>query len=186
MITLTSTDDQLKITLDEGDDVILGRHNGCDLQMNDGSISSQHARLRVRDSQFLVVDLGSTNGTRLNYSLINEPRYVLDGDTLEFGNLTFVVDGPGLSMSEHPPPDQKVLTDLEPLESSRKIDDTMIDLEVSETDLAQDGPAWTTTSETEGEQLKLVPSRYANAVAFLLFLAAGALLLIRIWLHQSL
>jgi ABC-type multidrug transport system ATPase subunit/pSer/pThr/pTyr-binding forkhead associated (FHA) protein/ABC-type multidrug transport system permease subunit len=42
---------------------ILGRSEACDLVIADNSVSSQHARLATDGQQWLLEDLGSTNGT---------------------------------------------------------------------------------------------------------------------------
>src|SRR5688572_26264474 len=44
----------------------LGRHPDCDLVLTDPLISSYHARIEDRGDSWTLVDLGSTNGTRVN------------------------------------------------------------------------------------------------------------------------
>jgi pSer/pThr/pTyr-binding forkhead associated (FHA) protein len=51
----------------------------------DPNVSRKHAEIRPRGSTFLVVDLGSTNGTRINGIRVNEHELV-DGDEVMFGN----------------------------------------------------------------------------------------------------
>ncbi len=49
--------------------------------------SSQiHARVFVRDGQWLVEDLGSTNGTWLNRQKVSGPMVLQRGDRLQIGN----------------------------------------------------------------------------------------------------
>lgn len=44
----------------------LGRHPDCDLVLSDLLVSSFHARIEDRGDSWTLVDLGSTNGTRVN------------------------------------------------------------------------------------------------------------------------
>lgn len=44
----------------------LGRHPDCQLVLSDPLISSYHARIEDRGDSWTLVDLGSTNGTRVN------------------------------------------------------------------------------------------------------------------------
>ncbi|MGO9381332.1 MAG: FHA domain-containing protein [Mycobacterium sp.] len=43
-----------------------GRHPGCDIFLDDVTVSRQHAEFRKENGEFRVVDLGSLNGTYLN------------------------------------------------------------------------------------------------------------------------
>jgi hypothetical protein len=46
--------------------VTLGRSRSCDIVLDDPNVSRQHAEIRPRGGSWVVVDLGSTNGSRLN------------------------------------------------------------------------------------------------------------------------
>lgn len=46
--------------------VTLGRAGGCDLVIDDDSVSAQHARLEWAEGQWRVTDLGSVNGTAVD------------------------------------------------------------------------------------------------------------------------
>jgi Domain of unknown function (DUF1707)/Inner membrane component of T3SS, cytoplasmic domain len=79
----------------------IGRTRDCDLCLTDLSVSRLHAEL-VRDGDgWLLNDLGSHNGTRLNGWLVRETVPVRGGDLVEFGSVTFVLrddpQGPALS-----------------------------------------------------------------------------------------
>ena len=74
-----------------GDRFTIGRTRDCDLCLTDLSVSRLHAELvRGRDG-WLLNDLGSHNGTRLNGWLVRETVSVRAGDRLEFGSAAFVV-----------------------------------------------------------------------------------------------
>ena len=50
----------------EGDELCVGRDEDCELCVVDGRVSRRHAVLRRRAGEWLVEDLGSTNGIRVN------------------------------------------------------------------------------------------------------------------------
>jgi FHA domain-containing protein/uncharacterized protein DUF1707 len=73
----------------------IGRDAACDLVLPDPSVSRWHAGLKRCASGWLLDDLGSTNGTRLNGWRVREPVPVRPGDRVSFGAVTFVVALPG-------------------------------------------------------------------------------------------
>ena len=70
--------------------VTIGRLPECDIALGDPNVSRHHAEIRPRGDGFVLVDLGSTNGSRVNGVRVTE-RELRDGDELAFGNtrLTF-------------------------------------------------------------------------------------------------
>ena len=74
----------------------IGRALACDFTLADLSVSRWHARLHHEDEQWLLSDLGSTNGTRLNGWRVSTSVPVQPGDQVTFGSVTFVItDGAG-------------------------------------------------------------------------------------------
>jgi hypothetical protein len=71
----------------------IGRTRECDLCLTDLSVSRMHALLVRREDGWVLSDLGSHNGTRLNGWLVREPVPVRPGDRVEFGSMAFVVQG---------------------------------------------------------------------------------------------
>jgi hypothetical protein len=71
----------------------IGRTRECDLCLADLSVSRMHALLVRREDGWVLSDLGSHNGTRLNGWLVREPVPVHPGDRVEFGSMRFVVQG---------------------------------------------------------------------------------------------
>ena len=59
---------------------------GCGVQLVDASVSRYHAEIRAKGEGFAVVDLGSTNGTKVNGVRVTE-RDLRDDDELSFGNV---------------------------------------------------------------------------------------------------
>jgi pSer/pThr/pTyr-binding forkhead associated (FHA) protein len=64
----------------------VGRLPDCGVQLGDASVSRHHAEVRSRGDGFVVVDLGSTNGTRVNGVRVDE-RELRDGDEVRFGTV---------------------------------------------------------------------------------------------------
>jgi DNA-binding response OmpR family regulator len=95
-----------KIVID-GEVLLLGRADDCDLVVADQRVSRHHAQLRRLGDGFLLVDLNSTNGTRLNGQLIRplaEPLPLQDGDVIELGSARFVYHDPEATLdTEHFP-----------------------------------------------------------------------------------
>jgi len=53
-------------------DIVLGRSSECDIVLSAGEISRHHAKIVVRDANYVLVDLKSLNGTYLNGQRITE------------------------------------------------------------------------------------------------------------------
>jgi hypothetical protein len=65
----------------------IGRSRDCDVTIDDPGVSRRHAEIRVNGVETEVIDLGSTNGIRVNGALW--PRTVLlDGDRMDLGSTT--------------------------------------------------------------------------------------------------
>jgi Domain of unknown function (DUF1707)/FHA domain len=69
----------------------IGRTRDCDLCLTDLSVSRMHALLVRRQDGWVLSDLGSHNGTRLNGWLVREPVQVHAGDRVEFGSMVFTI-----------------------------------------------------------------------------------------------
>ena len=64
--------------------VVIGRSRECDLRVSDGNASRRHAEVVREGSTYVVVDLGSTNGTELNGRRITRQQ-LADGDRITIG-----------------------------------------------------------------------------------------------------
>ncbi len=69
----------------------IGRTQDCDLRISDMSVSRHHAQLVRTEDGWLLSDLGSHNGTRVNGWLVREPVPLRPGDMVQFGSATFIV-----------------------------------------------------------------------------------------------
>jgi Inner membrane component of T3SS, cytoplasmic domain len=65
--------------------ITIGRANDATLVLHDDYASTRHARLFPRDGQWLVEDLGSTNGTYLDRQKVTEPTPVPVGVPIRIG-----------------------------------------------------------------------------------------------------
>jgi hypothetical protein len=74
-----------------GTSFTIGRTQDCDLRIADMSVSRRHAQLDRGEDGWLLSDLGSHNGTRVNGWLVREPVPVRPGDLLQFGSAVFVI-----------------------------------------------------------------------------------------------
>ena len=76
-----------------GPRVVLGRSRECDIMVNDPNVSRRHAELRDEGGRWSVVDLGSTNGIKVNGRRVDQHE-LSDGDRLTLGvtDLTFELD----------------------------------------------------------------------------------------------
>ena len=65
--------------------ITLGRANDATLVLNDDYASSRHARIFPQDGQWIVEDLGSTNGTYLDRQKVTRPTPVHIGAPIRIG-----------------------------------------------------------------------------------------------------
>lgn len=80
----------------DGSQMAIGRAADADVVLADPLVSRHHARLAARGGRFVLTDLGSTNGTRVNGNPVTE-AVVGPGDRIEIGStrLEIVVPGAG-------------------------------------------------------------------------------------------
>jgi len=106
---IASTMLKLHITPAEGDpfeyavdvdSLVIGRSSRCDLAVADRCLSRQHLRLFQLDGTWMVEDLGSRNGTRVNGLLISKPSAVRVGDAIAVSTSLIVVGGAAADGSE--------------------------------------------------------------------------------------
>lgn len=73
----------------DGNRVVLGRSDGCDVRLPDPSVSLRHATLRQSGSEYSLVDEGSSNGTFVGGIRLppHTPRLVRSGDVVRLGRV---------------------------------------------------------------------------------------------------
>ncbi len=70
----------------------IGRRDTNDWTIQDESVSGTHCEIEKDDSGFILRDLGSTNGTKVNSEEIKEQR-VFRNDIIMFGDISVMLDG---------------------------------------------------------------------------------------------
>jgi hypothetical protein len=78
----------------DGTDLTIGRAADNDLVLADGRVSRHHGRLTGRRGTLVYVDLGSTNGSRVNGTTVGE-LVLGEGDRLEIGECVIVIEVAG-------------------------------------------------------------------------------------------
>jgi Protein of unknown function (DUF3662)/FHA domain len=73
-----------KRTVLSGSRVLIGRSRDCDVTLEDPNSSRRHAELRNEDGYWIVRDLGSTNGVKVNGRRVEEAA-LQPGDELALG-----------------------------------------------------------------------------------------------------
>lgn len=66
---------------------LLGRGTDCDLRLVDNGVSRHHAEIRMEGDDFVLVDLGSTNGSFVNGQQVRKAR-LSDGTRVSLGQTT--------------------------------------------------------------------------------------------------
>ena len=61
----------------------------CDIVLDDGAVSAEHARINFENGQFVIYDLASLNGTFVNRQRVQR-QLLMDGDLIRLGNTTLV------------------------------------------------------------------------------------------------
>jgi FhaA, N-terminal domain/FHA domain len=76
-----------------GSRVVLGRSREADIVLQDPNVSRRHAELRREDGAWQIVDLGSTNGIKVNGRRVDS-QPLREGDQITIGvtDLTFELD----------------------------------------------------------------------------------------------
>jgi hypothetical protein len=73
---------------------VMGRSRECDVVLDDPNVSRQHAEVRPSGGSWIVNDLGSTNGIKVNGRRVRGPQSLKPGDVIELGTsrVTFEVE----------------------------------------------------------------------------------------------
>ncbi len=68
-------------------EILIGRGSQADLMLDDPFVSNEHARIIVRNGGTVFIDLGSTNGSRVNGETVSAPVTLFDGDVVQLGSV---------------------------------------------------------------------------------------------------
>ena len=87
-VTLTVGGRVLPVSTDR---FVVGRSRECDVRVDDGNVSRRHFELvHESPSTWVVVDLGSTNGTEVNGRKVERRTALEDGDRITIGGTELV------------------------------------------------------------------------------------------------
>lgn len=78
-------------------ELVIGRDQTCDLNLDVNTVSAEHARLSYHHRNWWVEDLRSRNGTLLNLELVTTPAILVSGDELQLGQVLLKI-----SINEEP------------------------------------------------------------------------------------
>ena len=85
--------------------IVLGRHPDCDVTIDVGAVSRQHAQIHSTGNVFELEDLKSRNGTFLNGQEIDKRMVLHDGDLIRICDVEFSfhaeIDGSSLVSPSH-------------------------------------------------------------------------------------
>jgi len=97
-----------------GSPVTVGRAADNVIQIADDSVSSHHAELAAEGDSYVLRDIGSTNGTKVNNEQLppGEPRKLAGGEVVKFGVVECRYDSEGKRPSSKPLPPVKAGVDL--------------------------------------------------------------------------
>ena len=81
--------------------VVIGRADNCDVILNSGSVSREHAEItKQTDGTYSIKDLNSTNGTFVNGSKIKGLQRIILSDKIFIGKLQLSLEGATKDLSE--------------------------------------------------------------------------------------
>jgi hypothetical protein len=87
--------------------ILIGRGTGNDVTIDDSQVSRRHANITWDGQQFIINDLGSSNGTFVNGVRLTGPRVLQPGDTIGLGStivLGFQLGAPAYAAPPPAPP----------------------------------------------------------------------------------
>ncbi len=73
----------------ESEETLIGRTSKADIQVDQDSVSRNHAKIRVDGPRITVEDMGSTNGTLVNDEHIEDIHRLRNGDLVKIGRTIF-------------------------------------------------------------------------------------------------
>ncbi len=95
-----------------GSQVIIGREEGMNIVLQDPEASRRHSRISWQGGQFVIEDMGSTNGTFVNGVQITTSKVLNPGDSIGIGQtaLVFQIAGAQMGAAQTPPQQAPVYT----------------------------------------------------------------------------
>jgi predicted component of type VI protein secretion system len=74
--------------------IVIGRSRSADVQLPHAAVSGSHASIREQDAGYVIVDGGSTNGTRVNdiRVAVGRPKVLRSQDLVDLGGYRLTID----------------------------------------------------------------------------------------------
>ncbi len=74
--------------------IVIGRLGSADVQLPHAAVSATHASIRIQDAGYVLIDEGSTNGTRVNENpvVVGRPKPIRTQDTIDVGGYRLTID----------------------------------------------------------------------------------------------
>lgn len=82
--------------------LLVGRRDGCDIALRFPNVSSRHCELELLDGYWMIRDLGSSNGTKVNGVRVRS-KWIFPGDELGVAKHYFKIDY-NIAPDAPPPP----------------------------------------------------------------------------------
>jgi pSer/pThr/pTyr-binding forkhead associated (FHA) protein len=94
-------------------ELVIGRRAGCDIRLDFENVSGKHCVLRLINGVWMLRDLGSTNGTTVNGSVIASEQSVMPDEEIGIAGHLYMLDyvpaGPEAFLSSHKELDEEVV-----------------------------------------------------------------------------
>jgi len=94
-------------------EMVIGRRPGCDIRLDYENISGKHCTLRFLNGIWMIRDLGSTNGTTVNGTMIASEQSLMPDEELGIAGHLYTIDyepaGPEAFLTSHKDLDEEVV-----------------------------------------------------------------------------
>lgn len=99
LLVINGANRGIRFDIVSAQETVIGRSVGCSVRLDDSEVSRQHARITHNGQDFVLKDLNSANGTKVNGRAVIE-RVLCNGDSLQIGSNVITFQ---LSDSHNPP-----------------------------------------------------------------------------------
>lgn len=74
--------------------IVIGRSQSADVQLPHAAVSGSHASIREQDAGYVLIDEGSTNGTRINdiRVVVGRPKVLRSQDLVDLGGYRLTIE----------------------------------------------------------------------------------------------
>jgi predicted component of type VI protein secretion system len=139
-------------------EIVVGRRAGCDIRLDFENVSGKHCALRLINGVWMVRDLGSTNGTSVNGTLLSSEQSVMPEEEIGIAGHLYTIDyepaGPEAFLSSHKDLDEEVVEE--------RAHHSLMDLAGLDTDAAK--PKRAKRAPTVIERLSVDEAEFDDAV----------------------